>query len=154
MSGRVDDIFLDGPAQEWWSISLQGVQYKIEIFRFAQLDPPIVWDCSKRLRVRYPLGDGTLRGISPTFSQSLPSAKTAQGEFCPNRASPDNRVRIVYRSSAGFGRPRIHLLARSARNRASDTRRSRSNSPSTVPNSNFVSATMIPFCAAYSRPRE
>src|SRR6266513_6163620 len=94
-----------------------------EMFGFAQHDSAINEMTSRRFR--YPLTDGKLQRISPTFSQSRPSAETAQGEFCSNQASPDNRGRTVYRSSAGSAPPRIHLLARSATNRASDTRRSR-----------------------------
>ncbi len=109
---------------------------------------------SRHSRVRHPLDDETLRGISPTSSQSRPSAGTAQGEFCPNQASPDNRVRIVYRNWAGFVRPTYSSFGQ--KRDESGVRHSsiKSNSPSTMPNSNFVSATMIPFCAACSRPRE
>src|SRR6266568_5143741 len=58
-----------------------------------------------RSRARFPLTDGKLQRISPTFSQSRPSADVGQGEFCSNQASPDNRGQTVYRNSAGFCRP-------------------------------------------------
>ena len=72
----------------------------------------------------------TLRRISPPSSRSRRRATSGRAAFCPNRASRDNRARIVCRSWAGFGRRHIDPPARIARNPASALRRSGASSSS------------------------
>ena len=66
------------------------------------------------LDLRGPLGDGKLRGISPTFSRSHPSADAAQAEFVPVQ-----RLQIIahelFIEAGGLCRRRIRFSARIAK---------------------------------------
>src|SRR4029453_19225188 len=98
---------------------------RISLQRSAQHDSGINEITSRPLPGRFPSGGETPQRIWPTFFRSLPSADAGRGEFCPSRASPDNRARIACRNSAGSFRRCTGPLAKSATNPVSDIRRSK-----------------------------
>ena len=75
--------------------------------------------------------------------RALHSANAEQGEFCPSRASRGNRARIAFEARRALPDP---YPSAGQKREESGVRHSsiKSTSLSTVPNSNFVSATMIP----------